>query len=184
MKLIKSKQGNVDKKRCRALTDSGKQCSRKNIHKDGLCKQHYKIHQDSVKEITSLPGGTLKEIPHPPSCLEGTGADRWRQYCELLLEYGELKGAYLEDICILCLAEEMRRDVMKDIEEDGMYNHYESGSNINGPMVALQKLDSLVGDKRAKYWMLPSEKRNKLFNSSAKDKDKKTNPNMRSAKNF
>lgn len=184
MKLIKSKKGNVDKSRCRALTGSGKQCSRKNIHKDGLCKQHWKIHQDSVKEIAKYPGGTLTEIPNAPSCLEGTGADRWRQYCELLLEYGELKGAYLEDICILCLAEEMRRDVMDDIQAGGKYNEYESGSNINGPMVALQKLDNLVSDKRAKYWIIPNEKRNKLFNPSGRDKEKKSNPNMRSAKNF
>lgn len=191
MNLVKSKTGGRKSDQCRGEKQDGNQCTRTKIFKDGLCKQHYKIHKDSITHISSYPGGTLKEVPDAPVCLTGMSANRWEQYCQLLLEYGELKGAYLEDICILCLAEEMRRDVIDDLKTEGRYNYYggegedeNKGSNINGPMVALQKLDNLISDKRKTYWMIPNEKRSKLFSGSGSKSKNPTMKTVNSGKDF
>lgn len=163
MKLIKQSKRKKDLDRCFAVTKSGKRCKRKKFKHD-LCKQHHDLQKKVTKELTDYPGGVLRELPEAPISLEGENAARWRQLCEMLYEYGQLRGGYLKMIHHIVLLEELLDDVMEGIEKENVkdyLNEYttdsgDPGNNINGLWVIKRDTEKELENLRRTLWLTPA----------------------------
>lgn len=145
MKRVRNQKPN---EQCQARTKSGKRCRRDSITGSAFCSQHDSIFQDA---LWSHPGGEINYIPKHPSVLSDKAAGFWSQYCKLLLEHDMLWGVYLGDLAELCWRIDYRDELLKDIENKGLVNHYDKGVQLIGFDKILDRNDKMIRDLKKQF---------------------------------
>ena len=137
--------------KCKAKTKIGKHC-RRNASEFSFCKQHHTMYYRETPPLHSYPPGKITQVPPPPEDLDEQAAGRFAQYCGYLIDQDLLQGIHLHGIYELCKLEMDLRQIDKDIEVNGRYNHYDSGlqpsgaaSEFNKVMVRIEKYRQLYG---------------------------------------
>lgn len=191
MKLIKQ-SSKTDTDRCHAVTNSGKRCKRKSVEGKDLCKQHAQLQEQLEKHLYSYSGNILDEIPSPPSTLENEYADRWTQLCEMLHEFGQLRGGYLKDIYHMIMLEMLLDDIMEGIR-NGNHKDYlneyvtESGhlnNNINGLWVLKRDTEKELTETKKRFWMDPDGLTKLVKGKSLLSKESSASPSLRKVKSW
>jgi len=163
MKLIKQSKKKAGDDRCCAVTKSGKRCKRK-IFDGELCRQHHEMKQSITRHLSEYPGGVLKELPDAPINLVGEYKKRWKQICEMLFEFSQLRGGYLKEIQHMILLEMLLDDIMEAVKNGKMkdyLNEYKTesghaGNNINGLWVIKRDTEKELSDIRKRLWLTPA----------------------------
>lgn len=163
MKLIKQSKKKAGDNQCCAITKSGKRCKRK-IFDGDLCRQHYEMKQSITRKLSEYPGGVLDELPDPPVNLLGDYNKRWKQVCEMLFEFDQLRGGYLKEIQHMILLEMLLDDIMEALKDGNMkdyLNEYTTesghpGNNINGLWVIKRDTEKELADIKKRLWLTPN----------------------------
>lgn len=155
MKLFKTTD--IGDTRCRAITGSGKRCSRSSI--DGaFCRQHLAQYEKSETPIWEHPPGRLDRVPPPPADLDDRGRGLWRQVCQLLLDNDLLTGLCLHDVYDLCWWDGELQRRREDLITQGAYNVYDTdtgriGHQRNGISAAMTIAQDKINAIREKLWL-------------------------------
>lgn len=117
-----------------------------------------------IKESLWSHHGTLEYVPDAPPVLSEMAAGHWQQYCRVLLQHKKLKGHYLPELFEICWRHDLRDDIIKEINENGIVTKYESGSQLNGLDRALTTNDKRITDLK-KQFGLTLDSASKLIDS-------------------
>jgi len=111
-----------------------------------------------------------KQKPKTPSVLDDTGADFWDTYCRVFLDRSDLHSQYLPSIELLCFLEQQRVEVQETINENGLFNEYDSGVvQPNGSDKLLQKFTKDIRALKSDLRLNPTEESSKPKKSSLLD---------------